>query len=101
MSWMEDKATMEAFDDLMMSMSQPLDAWLGNMINHADQSPPWLILFTYGKFVIEYDNQRNLGHEPVVAYNMALAFVLSDPQVQALLARFTQQAIDKGLGGAF
>lgn len=101
MSWMDDKKTMEAFDDLMMSMSQPLDAWLGHMINHADQSPPWLILFTYGKFVIEYDNQRNLGHEPTVAYNMALAFVLSDPQVQALMARFTQQAIDKGLGGAF
>lgn len=99
--WQLDKPTMDAFDDLMCSMYQPLDNWLGNMINHADQSPPWLILFTYGKFVMEYNNQRENGHEPQVAYNMALAFVLSDPQIQALMARFTQQAIDKGLGGGF
>ena len=99
MTWNHDENTMNAFDDLMMSMAQPLDRFLEHMVGHADQSPPWLILFSYGKFVMEYDNQRNLGQEPGLAYNIAMTVVLNDPQIQALLARFTQEAMQRGLGG--
>jgi len=101
MAWNLDTETMNAFDDLMMSMAQPLDRFLEQMVQHSEQSPPWLVLFSYGKFVMEYDTQRNLGHEPNVAYNMAMAAVIADPQVQALLARFTQEAMQKGLMGGF
>ena len=102
MTWMTDSKTLGAFDDLMMSMGKPLDHFLTEIHKHAEQSPPWMILFAYGKFVMEYDTLRNLGHDILAAYNGALAVVVSDPGIQALLAQFTQQAINKGLfGGEF
>jgi len=62
-----------------------------------------MILFGYGKFVMEYDTQRNLGHDIMTSYNAALAIVVSDPGIQALIAQFTQQALDRGIlgGGDF
>jgi hypothetical protein len=95
---MNDPSCLEAFDDMMQSLSQPLDRLLEALADHAEQTPQWMMLFSFGKWVIEYDNMRNLGNDCVASYNGALALVLSDPSVQALLQRFVQQGIDKGLG---
>lgn len=95
---MLDPQCLETFDDMMQSLSQPLDRFLEAIATHAQQTPQWAMLFAFGKWVIEYDNLRNLGNDTIASYNGALAVVMSDPSVQALLAQFVQQGLDRGLG---
>jgi len=97
--WQDDYEAVNAFDDMLSSINAPMSHWLTMMHPHADQSMQWLTLFTMGRFVRVYNQMRDQGEEPLIAYNSAIASCLSDPQVQQAIANMTQQAVEGGFRG--
>jgi len=84
----------------MLSMDQPLDTLLTAMFPHAEQTVNWLLLFNgLGTMVKNYNINRNLGQDPEVAWQAAVASVAADPQIQAVFAQFAQGRFD-GMVGA-
>jgi len=99
MGWNDDSKCWNQLDDLMTAMSAPLDGFLTAMFPHAEQSVQWLLLFNgFGAMVKSYNDNRNLGVEPEIAWNAAIASVAADPQIQQVFAQFAQTQFDKGLG---
>lgn len=100
--WNQDQEALNRFDDLMQGMGEPLHQFLNCMMKYSTPQPHWLLLFTYGKFVYTYNDFRNQGLDIISAYNAALGICLGDPQIQQLMARFTADALEKGInfGGA-
>ena len=100
MEWTEDIDAVDAFDEMLRGLESPLVDFLNSVHPHAEQTPQLAMLFTLGKFVVEYGVQRRgEGVDPILSMKYAMAVILNDPTTQQLVSTMMAGRIHEGVGG--
>jgi hypothetical protein len=94
--WKDDAAVMAAMEKWIVNQKNDLNDLLTEMFKHNDGSPYFQFLQIYGKFVFKFSELTHSNTE-VDAFDLTTAWIIDDPQVQALTAQMVGDKIDKGL----
>ena len=97
--WTDDPECFRLLDEWMVSQQKPMNEFMQQIMQYADDAPHWGMLVIYGKFVMLWNQLKEVGDmTETELFNEVVARIANDKLTQTLIASMMGGMMNRGVG---